>query len=27
MTLADLVPIPGTPAVTTPALTGAVTPS
>ena len=27
MTLADLVPIPGTPAVTTPALTGAVTTS
>ena len=27
MTLADLVPLPGTPAVTTPALTGAVTPS
>jgi DNA-binding IscR family transcriptional regulator len=27
MTLADLVPIPSTPAVTTPALTGAVTPS
>ena len=27
MTLADLVPLPGTPAVTTPALTGAVTTS